>query len=122
VVAAFLAFKGFLLIYENTPHFIHAFENRIALTYQDYLLVTPWVVDPVCAWGLLAWRRWARIAAIALSSMEIAAIVALAAMYGWLLLDRNILLWTAANCAVVIWLALPQVRAGYSQQQRQQTA
>ena len=35
-------------------------------------------------------------------------------------LDGNIVLWSALNCGVVIWLVLPQVRSGYWQ--RTQTA
>ena len=37
------------------------------------------------------------------------------AMYGLLSVDSNIVLWSALNCGVVIWLVLPPVRSGYWQ-------
>ena len=118
LVAAFFAFKGFLFIYENVPHFTHALRNHIPLTYQDYLLLAPWIAYPACAWGILKWRQWGQIGAIALSSLELAVIVAMVAMYGPLSLDRNIILWSALNAGVVIWFVLPPVRAGYWPRQR----
>lgn len=118
LVAVFFAFKGFLFIYENAPHFTHALGNHIPLTYQDYLLLVPWVAYPACAWGVLRWRRWGQIGAVALSSLELAVIIAMVAMYGRLSLDRNIILWSALNAGVVIWFVLPAVRAGYWQRHR----
>ncbi len=92
--------------------------NHIPLTYQDYLLLVPWVAYPACAWGVLRWRRWGQIGAAVLSSLELAVIVAMVAMYGPLSLDRNIILWSALNAGVVIWFVLPPVRAGYWQRHR----
>jgi hypothetical protein len=120
LVAAFFAFKGFGLIYENIPHFTHALGSHIRLSYQDYLLVVPWVLYPACAWGVLRWRRWGQMGAVALSSLELAAVIGMVAMYGPLSLDRNIILWSVLNAGVVIWFVLPGVRAGYWQ--RHQTA
>ncbi|HEX4075887.1 MAG TPA: hypothetical protein VHX49_10845 [Candidatus Acidoferrales bacterium] len=118
VVAAFFAFKGIGLIYENVPHFAHALRNHIPLTDQDYLLAVPWVLYPACAWGILKWRQWGQIGAIALSVLELAVAVTLVVMYGPLSLDRNIILWSALNAGVVIWFVLPEVRAGYWPRQR----
>ena len=118
LVAAFFAFKGLLLIYENVPHFTHALRNHIPLSYQDYLLVVPWMLYSACAWGILRWRPWGQIGAIVLSILELAVVVALVAMYGPLSLDRNIILWAALNAGVVIWFVLPAVRAGYWQRYR----
>jgi hypothetical protein len=118
VVAAFFAFKGIGLIYQNVPHFTHALRNHIPLPYQDYLLVVPWVLYPACAWGILKWRQWGQISAIVLSVLELAVAVTLVAMYGPLSLDRNIILWSALNAGVVIWFVLPAVRAGYWPRQR----
>lgn len=114
MVAAFFAFKGFGLMYENIPHFTHALRNHIPLSYQDYLMVAPWALYPACAWGILTWRQWGQIGAITLSVLELAVVVALVAMYGPLALDRNIILWSALNGIVVIWFVLPQVRSGYA--------
>jgi hypothetical protein len=117
-VAAFFAFQGFGLIYENLPHFTHALDNHIPLSYQDYLMVLPWVLYPACAWGILDWREWGQIGAITLSILELAVVVALVVMYGPLSLDRNIILWSALNAGVVIWFTLPEVRAGYWRRHR----
>jgi hypothetical protein len=114
LVAAFFALKGFGLMYENIPHFTHALRNHLPLSYEDYLMVLPWVLYPACAWGILTWRQWGQIGAIALSILELTVVVVMMAMYGPLTLDRNIILWSALNAGVVIWLVLPQVRSGYA--------
>jgi hypothetical protein len=118
LVAAFFAFKGFLFIYENVPHFTHALHNHIPLTYEDYLVVAPWVLYPACAWGVLRWRSWGQIGAVTLSLLEIAVVIAMVTMFGAISLDRNIILWSALNAGVVIWFVLPAVRAGYWPRQR----
>lgn len=118
LVAAFFAFKGFLFIYENVPHFTHALRNHLPLSYQDYLLLVPWVAYPACAWGVLRWRAWGQIGAVTLSLLEIAVIVGMVSIFGAASLDLNIILWSAANAGVVIWFVLPTVRAGYWQRQR----
>jgi hypothetical protein len=120
VVAGIFAIKGLGMLYEITPHFIHALRNRIPLSYQDYLILIPWALYLVCAWGILRWRQWGQISALTLSFLELAMVVTMVAMYGTFSLDSNIVLWSALNCAVVIWLVLPQVRSGYWQ--RTQTA
>ena len=120
VVAGIFAIKGIGMLYEITPHFIHALRNRIPLSYQDYLILIPWALYLVCAWGILRWRQWGQISALSLSFLELAMVVTMVAMYGTFSLDSNIVLWSALNCAVVIWLVLPQVRSGYWQ--RTQTA
>lgn len=120
LVGAFFALKGLGMLCEIIPHFTHALRNQIPLTYQDYLILIPWALYLICAWGVLRWRQWGQIFALTLSLLELAAVVTMVAMYGPLSLDSNIVLLSALNCGVVIWLVLPQVRSGYWQ--RTQTA
>ncbi|MGD0955885.1 MAG: hypothetical protein ABR953_03550 [Candidatus Acidiferrales bacterium] len=120
VVAGVFAIKGLGMLYEIIPHFIHALRNQIPFSDQDYLILIPWALYLACAWGILRWRQWGQIFALMLSLLELTAVVTMVAMYGLLSLDSNIVLWSALNCGVVIWLVLPQVRSGYWQ--RTQTA
>ena len=120
VVAGIFAIKGLGMLSEIIPHFIHALRNRLPFSYQDYLILIPWALYLICAWGILRWRQWGQISALTLSALELAVVVTMVAMYGSLSLDSNIVLWSALNWGVVIWLVLPQVRSGYWQ--RTQTA
>jgi len=120
VVSGIFAIKGLGMLSEIIPHFIHALRNRLPFSYQDYLILIPWALYLICAWGILRWRQWGQISALTLSALELAVVVTMVAMYGSLSLDSNIVLWSALNWGVVIWLVLPQVRSGYWQ--RTQTA
>ena len=118
VVAGIFAIKGLGMLYEIIPHYTHALRNHLPFSYQDYLLMVVWAVYLVCAWGVLRWRHWGQIAAITLSVLELAVVVEMVSLFGPLSLDRNIILWSALNRGVVIWLVLPQVRSGYWQRTR----
>ena len=113
VVGVFFAIKGLGMLYEIVPHYTHALRNHLPFSYQDYLLMIVWAVYLVCAWGILRWRQWGQIAAITLSVLELALVVGMVSLFGPLSLDRNIVLWSALNCAIVVWFVLPEVRSGY---------
>jgi len=102
------------MLVQVVPHSVHALRNHLSFSWQDYLILIPWLLYLGCAWGIVRWRQWGQIGAAVLSILELAVVVVMAILYGPLILDLNILLWSGVNCAIVIWLVLPEVRLGYS--------
>ena len=119
VIAAVLATKGSGTLYEIIRQFPRAWRDRDVTSYPtDYLILVLCALYFACAWGVLNWRKWAYISAIALSLSELAVFATMAVMDWSAAIVTSIVLWSALNGAVLAWLVLPPVRSNYLQRRR----
>lgn len=129
VVAAAFAAKGIVWLYESFVDLRRIGLGRMTLySMSDYLVVTLCAFYIGTAWGILRWRRWGRVAAIALSVAELAQLITEVVMVAmvwpttlwsaafWLGLGRPVVLSAVLNCAVLTWLLLRTIRMQYRRQ------
>ena len=115
LVAAVLAVKGFALLYEIVAYLPQAWRHPNTLTYPtDHLALGLCALYFACAWGILTWRSWGRKVALAITAFESVIVAALMVVtYGLAIFNARMNLIALLNCAAMIWLVLPAVRAEY---------
>jgi len=87
----------------------HVRENQSFYpVYMGFFLLVPAVA---CAWGLVKWRHWAYVLALVLTSFAIFTVPLTYKVSGLHASDWELLI---LNCATLVWLLLPAVRARYS--------